>query len=236
MILRRLSQSLKEQNWTAIWIEFALLVAGVFLGIQVSNWNQAQKDNESSRAIIEKLYTDYTEIEAEGRKNKIQIEAASQSIEDALGLMRDPEKAMDGKMLREKLDPMFNIPQALQESATQQELIFSGRMGLVANDELRVMLVRNSAQIALAQKAQQARREFVRPYTAPVMRLRMLLTEGYPAQQAIELAGGKPDIQIGLHASGTIFEGELNTLEQSLESLRRVRHKLDEQRAVGNET
>ena len=31
MILRRLTQSLKEQNWTAIWIEFILLVTGVFL-------------------------------------------------------------------------------------------------------------------------------------------------------------------------------------------------------------
>ena len=40
MILRRFSQALKEQNWPAIWIEFVLLVAGVFLGIQVSNWNQ----------------------------------------------------------------------------------------------------------------------------------------------------------------------------------------------------
>jgi hypothetical protein len=236
MILRRLSQSLKEQNWTAIWIEFVLLVAGVFLGIQVSNWNQAQKDRETSRAITENLHIDYAEIEAEGRKNKVQIEAAIQSIEDALALMRDPEKPLDGKALREKVDLMFNIPQALQESATQQELIFSGRMGLVANDDLRVMLVRNNAQITLAQKAQQARREFVRPYTAPVMRLRMLLTEGYPAQQAIELAGGKPDIQIGLHASRMIFKGELNTLERSLESLRRVRKKLDEQRAVANKT
>lgn len=37
MILRRLSQSFREQNWMAIGIEFVLLVAGVFLGIQVSN-------------------------------------------------------------------------------------------------------------------------------------------------------------------------------------------------------
>ena len=31
MILRRLSQSLKDQNWTAIVIEFVLLVVGVCL-------------------------------------------------------------------------------------------------------------------------------------------------------------------------------------------------------------
>jgi len=49
MILRRLSQSLKTQNWTAIWIEFILLVSGVFLGIQVSNWNSERLANQKSK-------------------------------------------------------------------------------------------------------------------------------------------------------------------------------------------
>ncbi len=52
MILRRLSQSLKEQNWTAIWIEFVLLVAGVFLGIQVANWNEGLRDEQREHAYL----------------------------------------------------------------------------------------------------------------------------------------------------------------------------------------
>lgn len=51
MILRRLSQSIKEQNWTAIIIEFVLLVSGVFLGIQVSNWN-AERIERSKQAMV----------------------------------------------------------------------------------------------------------------------------------------------------------------------------------------
>ena len=58
MILRRLSQSLKEQNWTAIWIEFILLVAGVFLGIQVANWNQEREANQKSKVFTERLRND----------------------------------------------------------------------------------------------------------------------------------------------------------------------------------
>jgi hypothetical protein len=37
MILRRITEHVKAQNWTAIWIQFVLLVSGVFLGIQVAN-------------------------------------------------------------------------------------------------------------------------------------------------------------------------------------------------------
>lgn len=55
MILRRLTQSLKEQNWTAIVIEFVLLVSGVFLGIQVSNWNQARADRVEYETALSRL-------------------------------------------------------------------------------------------------------------------------------------------------------------------------------------
>ena len=58
MILRRLSQSLKEQNWTAIVIEFILLVSGVFLGIQVANWNAERVDNERAQAYLERIRDD----------------------------------------------------------------------------------------------------------------------------------------------------------------------------------
>ena len=40
MILRRLTENLRLQNWTAISIEFVIVVIGVFVGTQVSNWNQ----------------------------------------------------------------------------------------------------------------------------------------------------------------------------------------------------
>ena len=49
MILRRLAHNLREQNWTAIAIEFVLLVLGVFLGIQVANWNEDRKTSNARR-------------------------------------------------------------------------------------------------------------------------------------------------------------------------------------------
>ena len=54
MILRRLAQNLRQQNWTAIWIEFVLLVVGVFLGIQVSNWNEEREARQDYALAIER--------------------------------------------------------------------------------------------------------------------------------------------------------------------------------------
>ena len=58
MLLRRLSQSLKEQNWTAIVIEFILLVTGVFLGIQVSNWNSERVDKSRAHDYLGRIGND----------------------------------------------------------------------------------------------------------------------------------------------------------------------------------
>lgn len=53
MILRGLAKNLKEQNWMAIGIEFVLLTAGVFLGIQVANWNDERRDLIREKAYLE---------------------------------------------------------------------------------------------------------------------------------------------------------------------------------------
>ena len=50
MILRRLTEHLKQQHWTAIAIELVIVVLGVFIGIQVANWNEARRDHDRERA------------------------------------------------------------------------------------------------------------------------------------------------------------------------------------------
>ena len=55
MILRRLSANLRTQNWTAIAIEFVIVVVGVFIGTQVSNWNQARLEKRATNRMLEQL-------------------------------------------------------------------------------------------------------------------------------------------------------------------------------------
>ena len=55
MILRRLTENLRAQNWTAITIEFAIVVIGVFVGTQVSNWNQARLERQATSRMLEQL-------------------------------------------------------------------------------------------------------------------------------------------------------------------------------------
>ena len=118
MIIRNFSKALSEQNWTAIFIEFFLLVAGVFVGIQAANWNDQQRSHASAQVILKNLHADCAEIIAQGKKNESRIRATRKDIDEALGLLRKPGIALDSAELGRKLESMFYIPNALQESAT----------------------------------------------------------------------------------------------------------------------
>jgi hypothetical protein len=55
MILRRLTENLRVQNWTAITIEFVIVVIGVFVGTQVSNWNQQRLEKLATNKMLDQL-------------------------------------------------------------------------------------------------------------------------------------------------------------------------------------
>lgn len=58
MLMRRIASRLAQQDWFAVAIEFALIVAGVFVGIQVANWNDARKDRELEGTYFARIAQD----------------------------------------------------------------------------------------------------------------------------------------------------------------------------------
>ena len=55
MILRRLAQSIRRQDWFTVVLEIVIVVLGVFIGIEVANWNEARTQRAQERAILAQL-------------------------------------------------------------------------------------------------------------------------------------------------------------------------------------
>ena len=66
MILRRVIEHFRKQEWTAIFLDFVIVVAGVFIGIQVANWNadrlRAQHAEAARERFIENIRSDITMV------------------------------------------------------------------------------------------------------------------------------------------------------------------------------
>ena len=132
MILRRLAQSLKEQNWTAICVEFVLLVLGVFLGIQAANWNQSLADERKCRVYAVRLTSDLEKDLASKREIVAYYAAVLDSVERTDALLTEPQA-----------DPQALVVSAYRASeivfqpssrATWDEIISSGDIGLLPRD------------------------------------------------------------------------------------------------------
>lgn len=62
MLLRRVAEHIKDQNWFAVAIDFLIVVIGVFVGLQVSNWNEAQTQAKREAFYISALHDDFKAI------------------------------------------------------------------------------------------------------------------------------------------------------------------------------
>lgn len=55
MLLRRITKHVKDQSWFAIGIDFFIVVVGVFIGIQVANWNDARVADAAEAQLMIRL-------------------------------------------------------------------------------------------------------------------------------------------------------------------------------------
>lgn len=55
MLLRSLTRHIKDQNWFAVWLDLVIVIVGVFIGIQVANWNETRAFNARELELLEEL-------------------------------------------------------------------------------------------------------------------------------------------------------------------------------------
>jgi hypothetical protein len=63
MILRSVMKHVRDQNWFAVFLDFLIVVVGVFIGIQVANWNEERREAALGMAYLEWLGDDLVAME-----------------------------------------------------------------------------------------------------------------------------------------------------------------------------
>lgn len=58
MILRRITQHVKDQNWFAVALDFVIVVMGILIAFQITNWNEARGERHREVQILREIGTD----------------------------------------------------------------------------------------------------------------------------------------------------------------------------------
>jgi hypothetical protein len=128
----------KAQNWFAVALDLLIVVVGVFIGIEVANWNQARQERQEERRYYGQLLVDLrTDLEtlATAEKRADQFDDAAQLVLDRLG-GKVPPQATPGRLATSiHLAGFINIPHASR--GTYDELISTGNLGLLRNSRLK---------------------------------------------------------------------------------------------------
>lgn len=137
MILRRLARSIRKQDWFAVTIEFVIVVAGIFVGLQVTEWNDQRQLRERELNYLIRLAEDVgamgTEIaeiqaRAEGRpENALRAFRALEAYDAALAEADD---------FRLTFAFYQNQRTAVLVERTYDEMVASGALAAMADRRL----------------------------------------------------------------------------------------------------
>lgn len=61
MLLRRITHHVKTQNWFAVFIDFLIVVAGILIALQITNWHELRIDRQSEAGYLKNLIDDISE-------------------------------------------------------------------------------------------------------------------------------------------------------------------------------
>ena len=65
MLLRRITHHVVNENWFAVFVDFVIVVVGVYVGIEVSNWNEARQEDARAQYFLERIGHDLTNDRAQ---------------------------------------------------------------------------------------------------------------------------------------------------------------------------
>ena len=135
MILRRVMLHVRKQEWTAIWIDLVIVVVGVFIGIQVANWNEQRTIDRKAEIFTERLRADLR-IEAWNFEYLIGYYGEVLSnAERASAALEGRSDASDEHLLIAAYRATQFITDT-QRRATYDEMRSTGALGLIKDQQL----------------------------------------------------------------------------------------------------
>jgi hypothetical protein len=139
MLLRRVIKHVSDQNWTAIGIDFAIVVIGVFVGLQVTSWNE-DRIAESRAEIYYQRLIDDLQSELKSRQSRIQYyEQTKAHAKAALRAMQMPEMSLGTSFLVDSYQASQRWVYAPHRT-TYDELIAAGIADAIPDVEIREQL------------------------------------------------------------------------------------------------
>ena len=126
MLLRRITKHVKDQNWFAVALDFFIVVVGILIAFQITNWNDTRQSHAAERALLERLNNEF-----------LRGEQLVSGTADLISLIRLGDEPQDKEAVKRLLllASRYNAPVA--SPTVFSDALQSGRLSNLRNDALR---------------------------------------------------------------------------------------------------
>ena len=130
MILKKLAQAIRRQDWFQVVIEVMIVIVGIFIGLQAQALYEEQQDRELEKVYLERLLDDADASIAAQERNLSSDEVRIETIEKVSQLMLNHQVSEDNR--QEFSDSFFSSRGFASMDVylqTIEELVSSGVKG-----------------------------------------------------------------------------------------------------------
>jgi len=137
MIIRKLVEAIRNQNWFTVILEILIVVIGLFIGLQLDDWNQRRIDRADESAYLQELLEDF-------EANRMALDGTTRRLEGILknmigllnqSMMEEPDWTL--AQLNDAFRDIHNMPAFIVVVRTYANLTGSGDLQLIRDRELK---------------------------------------------------------------------------------------------------
>lgn len=148
MILRRFMQHVSDQNWFAVGLDLLVVITGIFLGMQVTEWNENRNNRIDGNDFVSRIHDEILAAEqASSRVRDRRLNLIS-TLSEAATIIFDKNETgelTDAQCLGLATSHYLNI--AISELPSLTELISAGRVAIIEDHPLRTALIEHQQKV-----------------------------------------------------------------------------------------
>ena len=141
MIFRRIKSHIEKENWFAVGVDFFIVVAGVFIGLQVANWNGARAERRQASDLMERMVSEAITTRGElADYIKVHQEISERATQLAI-LLKDKDAclAMDTE-LTILIVSIADFPPPRFSLSNAQQALDTGSLALIRSNDVQAAI------------------------------------------------------------------------------------------------
>ena len=141
MLLRSISKHVKDQNWFAVGLDFFIVVVGILIAFQVTEWNEQQQSKQREQSVLLQLEEEFTVIKAAIEKQNTIRADYVENLSQLIDVLENVEPAADNSVIKRALDAARSTGRRPAQSAAYLQLMGSGELTILSSERLQKALV-----------------------------------------------------------------------------------------------